>query len=147
LSHLTYDHTSIPATIEALFNLPALTQRDEHANNVLTLTSLATPRQDAPLTLPPTANPAAGERALRAGTVWTPEPAAVHPAEPIETQANLPGFLYVAMKSDLDISPPDQHGAIAARVSAIQTRQQARDYIEKVREKIRAARAGLKVTD
>jgi phospholipase C len=43
-----YDHTSILASIERLFKMDALTERDKHANDFLHLFSLAEPRKDAP---------------------------------------------------------------------------------------------------
>src|SRR5690349_20909857 len=47
-----YDHASIPATLEALFGMKALTRRDAAANSVLPLAKLSTPRE-TPQTLPP----------------------------------------------------------------------------------------------
>jgi hypothetical protein len=44
------------------------------------------------------------------------------------------------MRSDLDLSPTEQRSVIEARVSAIKTRGEARDYIEEVRKKVEAAR-------
>src|SRR6185437_4380901 len=59
IDHRTYDHASIPATVERLFGFPALTQRDRHARDVTGLVSLAAPRA-TPETLPgPAAAPAA----------------------------------------------------------------------------------------
>ena len=50
-----YDHTSTLATIEKLFGMASLTERDRVANDFRHLLSLATPRTDAPATLPPVA--------------------------------------------------------------------------------------------
>jgi len=44
----TYDHTSLLATVEAIFGLKPLTRRDAAATNLLKLLSRATPRTDAP---------------------------------------------------------------------------------------------------
>jgi phospholipase C len=53
ISRQTYDHTSVLATAKQLFNLPAfLTRRDAGATTLLPLASLASPRDDAPLTVP-----------------------------------------------------------------------------------------------
>jgi hypothetical protein len=58
----TYDHSSILATVERLFGFGALTNRDANANDALHLLSRATPRTDAPTTLPdPAENPDALE--------------------------------------------------------------------------------------
>ena len=58
IDHTVYDHTSILRTVEALWNMKPLTDRDRAANDLFPLLSLASPRTDAPLTLPsPARNP------------------------------------------------------------------------------------------
>ncbi|MEV6842979.1 alkaline phosphatase family protein [Actinoplanes sp. NPDC051411] len=58
IDHTDYDHTSMPATVERLFGMTSLTERDKAANDVLHLLSLGTPRQDTPHQLPePAVNP------------------------------------------------------------------------------------------
>jgi phospholipase C len=47
-----YDHTSLLATVEQIFGLKPLTNRDAAANTLTHLLSLATPRGDAPTQLP-----------------------------------------------------------------------------------------------
>ena len=47
-----YDHASIPATLEALFNLQPMTNRDKAANSLTSLITLTTPRPNTPATLP-----------------------------------------------------------------------------------------------
>jgi len=60
IDHRLYDHASIPATIEALWGINPLTQRDANANRLDALLSLSAPRSDTPTTLPsPAAAPAA----------------------------------------------------------------------------------------
>jgi phospholipase C len=140
IDHRLYDHASIPATVQAAFNLQPMTGRDGAANHLLKLVSLTSPRTDAPASLPAPVLPVSGERAMRAAEMSLPAPTATRPREPIESDRNMPGFLYVTMRSDLDLSPPEQRSAILARVNAIRTREEARLYIEQVRQKIRAAR-------
>jgi phospholipase C len=75
VDHRLYDHSSIPATVEQLFGIDALTKRDRAANSVLSLLSLDAAREDAPATLPSPANPPGSEKlALRREkveiTVW-----------------------------------------------------------------------------
>ena len=58
IDHTTYDHTSILATVERLFGMGALTQRDADAADVLHLLSLDGLRSDTPTALPdPARNP------------------------------------------------------------------------------------------
>jgi phospholipase C len=47
VDHTAYDHSSVPATLERLFGLPSLTDRDRNANDVLSLIT-QTCRQDCP---------------------------------------------------------------------------------------------------
>jgi phospholipase C len=135
IDHRTYDHSSVPATLEALFGTKPLTQRDGNANNVTSLCSLSAAR-DTPKTLPSPASPppsALAQTSLnrRLGDARS---------EQTVDHGNLPGFLHVAMKHDIELSP-DQREAIVARVSTIRTRGEAQAYIEQVGAKIRVARA------
>jgi phospholipase C len=58
IDHACYDHSSVLASVERLFGLKNLTNRDKAANDVLHLLSLETPRADAPTALPdPARNP------------------------------------------------------------------------------------------
>jgi phospholipase C len=58
IDHTTYDHTSMLASVERLFGMPPLTNRDKAASDFLHLLSLGTPRPDTPATLnDPAANP------------------------------------------------------------------------------------------
>jgi phospholipase C len=129
VDHRIYDHSSIPATIEVAFGVSALTERDKAANSVVPLLNLPNPRTDAPAALPATAAPgtqASGQNAPAPNTTVD--------------SGNLPAFVHVAMRRDLAVSPAAQRHAILARVQAIQTRAQAKQYIDKVRAKIQAAR-------
>jgi phospholipase C len=58
IDHTTYDHTSMPASVEWLFGMPSLTNRDKAASDFLHLLSLQDPRPDTPTTLnEPATNP------------------------------------------------------------------------------------------
>jgi phospholipase C len=141
IDHRLYDHASIPATVEAIFGLPSMTQRDASANNVTPLVSLQSARTDAPTTLP---NPATS--GLSSDTILAAAEAAAAKRPPLTMdEENMPGFLHVAMRSDLALSPRPERPAIVARVKAIKTRDEAAQYIEEVRQKIRALDAARKV--
>jgi phospholipase C len=56
IDHRLYDHSSVPATLEALLGLSPLTKRDAAANCLTPLLTLAGPRQDAPTVLPSVAS-------------------------------------------------------------------------------------------
>jgi phospholipase C len=58
IDHTIYDHTSMLASVERLFRIRPLTNRDHAANDFLHLLSLDSPRTDAPTRLrEPAANP------------------------------------------------------------------------------------------
>ncbi|ADO71285.1 alkaline phosphatase family protein [Stigmatella aurantiaca] len=130
IDHRLYDHASVPATVEALFGLSPMTQRDASANNVLPLATLSTPRTDCPTRLPSPMAPAPQPAPLR-------QPKLPAPADPLG-EGNLPGFLHIAMRSDLELSPPSAQSAIFARVKAIQTRAEAEKYMREVSQKLLA---------
>ena len=140
IDHRTYDHSSIPATVEKIFDLPPLTQRDARARDVTSLVSLTTPRA-TPATLPDpaagTAQPAAAQPAA-AGTAGT-GPGADQPAD----QGNLPGFLHLALRADLQLSAAEEQPAKIARVASISTRGEADEYLREVGEKVAAAKPAL----
>jgi phospholipase C len=133
IDHRVYDHASIPATVEAIFGLSPLTHRDAHANNLASLASLTIPRTNTPTTLP---NPATSTGTLTMAAM----PSAATTADSIDS-GNLPGFLGTALRSDLALSPANEHPAILARFRTIRTRAAAQRYMDEVRVKVRAGRA------
>lgn len=134
IDHRVYDHASIPATLEAIFDLSPLTQRDAAANNLTSLVSLPVARADAPTSLPEPAKSGISTEDRRASLA-----AAAASSQETVDRGNLPGFLHLALRGDLALSPPAQHPEILARVAAIKTRAEARDYLAEVSRKIRAA--------
>ncbi len=141
IDHRPYDHASVLATIEALFGLPPLTLRDANANNLTSLASLPSPRTDTPTTLPNPA-PSAGTAAMALATP-------INPASGTDSidKGNLPGFLHSALRSDLALSPPEDHAAIIAHFKTIKTRNGAQAYLDEVRVKVQAGRAAITQKD
>jgi len=136
VDHRLYDHASIPATLESLFAIAPLTQRDSNAQPLNALCTLATARTDAPTTLPnPTTGVLAADKAsvdLATATVATPTGTV--------NDGNLPAVVYSAMRQDMALSPPDARLAIIARVRGLQTRADAFEYMADVQRKIRPVR-------
>jgi phospholipase C len=142
VDHTLYDHASVPKTLEHLFGLKPLTQRDAAANDVVHLLSLSSPRTDCPTSLnspapllKATATPVtAGERAQKE-------------AAPLPASGNLIGALQILRKTDVEMSgrTPPELAAIHARYDAIQTRGDARAYAESVHNKVAAVRAQLRI--
>lgn len=134
--HRLYDHSSIPATLEKLFDLEPMTARDRAANTVLPLLFLDAPRADTPATLPsPASSPVGGVQSMAI------EPSAAYsdltPSRPNESvnDGSLPVVIHSAMRQDIELSPPEQRDTIIARVATIKTRLDAGAYLASVSAK------------
>lgn len=148
IDHRIYDHASIPATLEACFGLSSMTQRDANANNLTSLVSLASARDDAPTVLPAPVvsgvtgcDPVSLDRRI-AAPGEAPEIEATPVIRPQDSinEENVPGFLLAVLRSDLALSPPEERATIMARFSTIKTRADAGLYVSEVRPKVRTAR-------
>jgi phospholipase C len=137
-----YDHSSVPKTLEKLFGLQPLTQRDKTANSVVQLLSLDTPRTDCPTSLNSPAPPLAAARPR-----MTAQELALKDAEPLPQSGNLVGALHILRKTEIELSggTPPELAAIHARFNAIQTRGHARAYAASVMEKVGIAREQRKL--
>jgi phospholipase C len=139
IDHRLYDHASIPATLEDVFGLTALTARDAAANRLTSLASLSAARSDAPTTLPEP-RPATDGCAPFTGAAMRPRlPPLARPAETANA-GNVPTILYAALRSDLALSPASERNAIMARFGAIKTRADARAFADEVRVKLAASK-------
>jgi phospholipase C len=78
-----YDHSSVPATVEQVYKIAPMTQRDAQANHLLPLVSLTSPRADTPTTLPSSAKPTVGASAMLASAQGLPAPPATRPQEAV----------------------------------------------------------------
>lgn len=150
IDHRVYDHASIPATLEACFGLNPLTQRDTNAKNLMQLVSLSGPRSDAPTTLPTPVqsgvtgcDPVSFDHSVASTIAGGMDTMPVtRPDDPAD-EGNMPGFLFVALRSDLALSAPEERPVIIARYNMIKTRAGASQYMEEVQVKVRAARTTL----
>jgi phospholipase C len=150
IDHRIYDHSSIPATVERLFNVGHLTERDQMALDLRSLASLTTPRSDTPETieLPPEAEELYSQVVLDSLEVENPpaEPAG-RDNEPVESVPSLPSYVFSACRTDYELFPEaavdaDRAAWINSRVRAIRTCGDAREYINEVRRKALAAGVG-----
>jgi hypothetical protein len=125
--HTSFDHTSIPATVAAVFGLPGfLTARDAQANRFDTVASLPNARTDVP------------DLSAHARTVAAP--AMARPARPtgsgvtLSREAELSDFQLDLLK--LAQSLERQHAPLAARSAGIivppKTEQDAAVYVRRV---------------
>jgi phospholipase C len=136
VDHTLYDHASVSATLQGLFGLTPMTQRDTGANTVLPLLSLSSPRTDCPTVL----NNPASAPAPRAA-VATPSP-----DTPLPETGNVQGFLQILAKTDMQLTrgDPAESAAIQARVDAINTAGEAEAYAKEVSAKASLAGASRK---
>jgi phospholipase C len=125
IDHRLYDHASIPATLERLFGLEPLTNRDRAANDVLSLLSLSVPR-DTPGSLP---SPAAAPE-----MAFTPARLIARPNDSVN-DGSLPIVIQSAMHQDMELSPPSERENIIARVAGLKTRADAANYLSEVAAK------------
>ncbi|MFY9824060.1 MAG: alkaline phosphatase family protein [Thermoanaerobaculia bacterium] len=142
VDHTLYDHTSILKTVEQLFGLSPLTQRDAAANGVLHLLSLTTPRTDCPASLN---HPAPSPKVEKLG--MAEEERAQRDAQPVPESGLLAGTLRIMMKTEIELSTqtPPEIAAIKSRFETIRTRGQAQAYIASVMEKVGMAREQRKL--
>jgi phospholipase C len=121
IEHRPLEHSAVPATIEQLFGLKPLTVRDAGLTGLQALATLASPRQDAPLTLPPVA--AASEKVAAAPNLATPLDA---------VKNDWPFWLLrIAVKHHLE-SSPSERAAILAQVKAMKTLNDLDRYTQQV---------------
>lgn len=131
-----FDHSSIPATVEKAFNLPALTQRDAKAPTLDIAVNRAQVRVDAPMSLPNPAFPPG---------VTVPSIAAEDLTSAAKDHAPLSDnqrtFLALALACDMEITDLKQHTYLREQYENITTQKQAGDYISSVVQKIGLAPA------
>jgi len=129
ISHKVYDHSSVPATLEALLNLAPLTQRDANADNLTSLASLSVARTDTPVTLPDISAVPQAEIAAALAR----QPIRNNDADPVDG-GNLPGFLHIALKEQLKNDDNDLHKAQRRDHfrATVRTKADARHYLESV---------------
>lgn len=128
IDHRPYDHSSIPKTVEEIFGLEALTNRDRAANSVCRILSLSSARIDTPGTLHP---PVPSNQSIA-----TPRPG----GESVDS-GNLPLFLHIAMRHELALSHPEKRIAVLRRAQEVRTRAQAAQYLGEITDRVSAAKS------
>ncbi len=129
IDHRAYDHSSIPKTIEEIFGLGPLTERDRAANSVTSLLTLSSARNDTPTRLPepiqnnllPKDVPDAGDESANVG--------------------NTPVFLHIAMRHEAALSSSDKQMAILRRAQSVKTKAQAASYLSEIEARVAEAKA------
>ncbi len=141
IDHTIYDHSSLLATVESIFGLDPLTNRDGQANPLDHLPSLTAPRTDAPAELPDP--PDSGFRceddaegklaalapALQAGRGL---------AKPGPIEPTLRGWAHIAFLRHHQLTPAADREALAANFLRINDRADALKYMKEVGAGIRS---------
>jgi phospholipase C len=130
-----YDHTSILATVQKRFGLPALTQRDRAAATLERALNLSSPRlspDEAPMTLP---GATANQFMAWLRRLFTPS---VDSKGPLSTSQRVQ--LTLAHACDLHTLDPPAQLSARHRYLAIRAQQDAADYVQEVENRIRDRR-------
>lgn len=131
-----FDHSSVLATVEKLFGLEALTNRDKVANTLDVALDLTNPRISAAEALTQLPDPASDTAV--AGAASPANIFAADPQAPLST--NQKTMAALALACELQITPPNLHAALISNHQKIVEQKDAADYIQKVEEKIAAQR-------
>jgi phospholipase C len=136
VDHTLYDHSSVPKTVETLFGLGPLTERDRLANDVTHLLS-SSPRTDCPSSLTSPALPR-----NRASALASAYDRVRRDSESIPRSGNLVGALQILRKTEIELSghTSPELAAIDSRFNAIETRGDAAAYAGFVMEKVGVAK-------
>jgi len=134
IDHTKYDHTSIIKTLTDFYSMEHLTKRDKDANSVARLLALLDPRSDCPTSVSVPYTDPPPHKII--------DPSA-RDAEPLPEKGNLLGFLYIAAKTDVELSGGGEatKTAVRAKLESILTRGQAREYLQEVAARLKAAQA------
>jgi phospholipase C len=152
IDHREYEHASVPASVERLWDLPSMTDRDEHARELGSLLSLASPRTDAPETLPPAAEPEVScpddddhlAESFEGLTVRPREAtlfdsvtlARASQTNPTAITSTAAAFLLVALRRDLLLAPRTERRRIYEQVRRFETMGEVALYARAVIQEI-----------
>jgi phospholipase C len=125
--HFVFDHTSVLATLQLRFDLPAITTRDSAANPLTGALNLDEARDDdAPRILPVPVADNAG--------IGAPIPPAAAAASSLSD--NQQSFLALATACRLSLSDPSTHAEIWSQHTAVTDQAAAATYIAKLEEQV-----------
>lgn len=150
IDHKTYEHASVPSTVEALWGLPHMTDRDAHALDLTALLTLSSPRTDAPTSLPEAAEPeaecsdddsgrlgtsASGLRSERPPGATLIDPVTLARAQqenPKAVTSTAAAFFQLVVRRDLMLAPAYERREILKQARRLQTMGEVGVYARKV---------------
>jgi phospholipase C len=155
IDHRIYEHASVPATVERLWHLPNMTERDQHALDLIDLLSLSTPRTDAPTSLPDAAEPEAScddeevvgrtssalDARQRGSTLLdSVTRTRARTRDPLAITSTAAGFFRVALRQDLLLATSrTERQAIFDQARGLVTMGEVAEYGQRVLERVQAA--------
>ncbi|TVZ40275.1 phospholipase C [Alteromonadaceae bacterium 2753L.S.0a.02] len=127
VSHTTFDHTSVIATLRKVFDIGHLTKRDLKANELSPLLTLSEPRKDCPKKLDSPIK-------QTIDNTLSQEALAKLDEEPLPSSGNLVGFMFILLKTKIEMSDgsPQERSKLIDEFKALKTRGEARAYAEDV---------------
>ncbi len=135
IDHTLYDHTSLPATVENLFGLKPLTNRDALANTLNHLLSLTTPRTDAPAILSDPPDSGFHCKEWETGSATLISKSLTGPIEP-----TIRGWLHIAFLREHHMTPESARHALVDKFLKIDNRADALRYMQEVGIRIQKRR-------
>jgi phospholipase C len=153
IDHRVYEHASVPSTVEALWDLPHMTDRDAHARDLTSLLSLSSPRGDAPAALPDAAEPEVrcddeaeelgkssselnAERPPRATLIDPVTLARAQQENPKAIASTAAAFFQLAVRRDLLLAPANERRAILSQARRFQTMGEVGVYAARVAREV-----------
>jgi len=131
-----FDHSSVLATVEKLFNLAHLTNRDAGANTLEIALDLANPRltaTEALSALPQTAPDGAVSGPTNLASIFAASPKAA-------LSTNQKTMAALALACDMELTPTAAHAALVSNHQKLVEQQDTAKYIKTVEDKISARR-------
>jgi phospholipase C len=148
IDHRGYEHASVPSTVEALWGLPNMTERDAHARELTSLLSLSAPRTDAPTALPEAAQPevscpeeeGTGSSTAALALQRPPEATLIDPVtlaraaqvNPTAITSTAAAFFQIVLRLDLLLAPTGERRAIFTQGQRFQTMGEVGVYAQQV---------------
>ncbi len=127
-----YDHSSILASLEKLFEIGNLTQRDFSANNFLDLVTLENPRE-TPRTLVAAAD-SHQPKDIKTSAQELDSAKIVNPNE--EVDSSLAGFVHIANLMHMETASPAERKLVPQKLNEIDNRVAALTYMSKIKKGI-----------
>ena len=120
IEHRRLEHAALPATVEQVFGLSPMTVRDSSIVGVQNLATLATPRQDTPVTL---IDDSQRLRAPEPEPGDNTTPPAIDPSLPLSSISDpwLTSTIFIVAKIHMQSVPAAEAAQIQTRVQGLQT--------------------------